>query len=422
MSNRTNIAKNIDWWTIVIYLLLVIMGWLNIYAAVYDENHSSILDFSQRYGKQLIWIMASIILIFLIIIIEPSFFNQFAYLVYGISIILLILTLIIGKEVAGARSWIEFGSFSIQPAEFVKLSTALAIAHFLSKQEIDLYKFKSILKASLFILLPVAIILIQNDTGSALVYAAFIIVFYRFGMSGNIFIIGFALVIIAVLALILDSINHRLILVGIISIIGIIAFYFSKKKVRNALKILGIVLLLSSSIFVIDFAFSKLQGYQQKRIKVLLNIEEDPYGTGYNINQSKIAIGSGGFLGKGFLNGTQTKYDFVPEQSTDFIFCTIGEEHGFIGSLIVIGLYLALFLRLIKLADRQRSKFSKIYGYSVLSIFLLHFTINIGMVIGLLPVIGIPLPFLSYGGSSLWAFSALLFIFIRQDAERVSLL
>jgi rod shape determining protein RodA len=355
-------------------------------------------------------------------IIEPSFFNQFAYLIYGTTIIVLILTLFIGKEVAGAHSWIQFGSFSIQPAEFVKFSTGLALAHFLSKLETDLKNYKIILKASMFILIPIGIILLQNDTGSALVFLSFIFVFYRFGMSGNIFIIGVILAVVAILSLILNTFNQRLILIGVIVFIGIIAFYFTKRKLMNAFKVFGIISLIIITIFSVDFAFSKLKGYQQKRIKVLLNIEEDPYGTGYNINQSKIAIGSGGFSGKGFLNGTQTKYDFVPEQSTDFIFCTIGEEHGFIGSFVVLSLYIGLFLRLIFLAERQRSRFSKIYGYCVMSILLFHFLINIGMVIGLLPVIGIPLPFISYGGSSIWAFSVLLFIFVRQDAERVSLL
>lgn len=422
MSNRDNLIKNIDWWTVAIYFFLVIIGWLNIYAAVYDENHSSIFDFSQKYGKQLVWILASVIIIFIIMIIEPSFFNQFAYLIYGTTIIVLILTLFIGKEVAGAHSWIQFGSFSIQPAEFVKFSTGLALAHFLSKLETDLKNYKIILKASMFILIPIGIILLQNDTGSALVFLSFIFVFYRFGMSGNIFIIGVILAVVAILSLILNTFNQRLILIGVIFFIGILAFYFTKRKLKNAIKVFGIISLIIITIFSVDFAFSKLKGYQQKRIKVLLNIEEDPYGTGYNINQSKIAIGSGGFSGKGFLNGTQTKYDFVPEQSTDFIFCTIGEEHGFIGSFVVLSLYIGLFLRLIFLAERQRSRFSKIYGYCVMSILLFHFLINIGMVIGLLPVIGIPLPFISYGGSSIWAFSVLLFIFIRQDAERVSLL
>jgi rod shape determining protein RodA len=276
--------------------------------------------------------------------------------------------------------------------------------------------------AGVIIFTPAVLILLQNDTGSALVFTAFIFVLYRFGLSGNILIVGFVAAILGILALLLSSLYQKLILIGILLLPALLIFWRMKRNFSNIAKLVAIILLVTGYIFSVDFAFSKLQAHQQIRIKVLLNMESDPHGAGYNVLQSKIAIGSGGLTGKGFLKGTQTKFDFVPEQSTDFIFCTVGEEWGFLGTTVVLLLFTLLLLRLIYVAERQRSLVSKIYGYSVVSILFFHLTINVGMVLGLLPVIGIPLPFFSYGGSSLWAFTILLFIFIRMDAERMSLL
>jgi rod shape determining protein RodA len=422
MRERRGIFQGIDWVMIIIYLLLVFMGWINIYAAVYDQDHASIFDFSQRYGKQLIWISAGLLLAFVIILIDPKFFNQFAFLIYGMALLTLLFVLGFGQEVAGSKSWFVIGSFKIQPAEFVKFATALALAHYLGNLGVKVDNLKATFYSAVIILTPAALILLQNDTGSALVYVAFIFVLYRQGLSGNIFIIGFVLAVIAILSLLLDSMQAKLIMLGVIlSLLGI-AYLFMKRNFRNAFILFAIFLGLTAVVFSVDFAFNKLQPHQQIRIKVLLNMESDPHGAGYNVNQSKIAIGSGGLTGKGFLKGTQTKFNFVPEQSTDFIFCTVGEEWGFIGTSTVVILFVILLMRIIYVAERQRSHFAKIYGYGVASILFFHFVINIGMVLGLLPVIGIPLPFFSYGGSSLWAFTILLFIFIRQDAERMQLL
>ena len=422
MRERRGIFQGVDWVMIIIYLLLVFMGWINIYAAVYNQDHASIFDLSQRYGKQLMWIAASLLLAFIIILIDPKFFNQFAFLIYGIALLTLLFVLGFGKEVAGAKSWFQIGSFAIQPAEFVKFSTALALAHYLGNLGVKVDNLKATFYSAVIILTPAALILLQNDTGSALVYVSFILVLYRQGLSGNIFIIGFVFVLLAILSLLLASIQAKLIMLGIILLFMGAAYFFMKHNVRNILKLAGIFLVITAYVFSVDFAFNKLQKHQQIRIKVLLNIESDPHGAGYNVNQSKIAIGSGGLTGKGFLKGTQTKFNFVPEQSTDFIFCTVGEEWGFLGTSTVIILFVILLMRIVYVAERQRSHFSKIYGYGVASILFFHLTINVGMVLGLLPVIGIPLPFFSYGGSSLWAFTILLFIFIRQDAERMQLL
>ena len=422
MRERRGIFQGIDWVMIIIYLLLVFMGWINIYAAVYDQEHANIFDFSQRYGKQLVWISAGLILAFIIILIDPKFFNQFAFLIYGVALITLLFVLGFGKEVAGSKSWFQIGSLAIQPAEFVKFATALALAHYLGNLGVKVDNLKATFYSALIILTPAALILLQNDTGSALVYVAFIFVLYRQGLSGNIFIIGLVLVVLAILSLLFDTLQAKLILLGIILLIHGLAYLFMKHNIRNALKLLGLFLSISAVVFSVNFAFNKLQPHQQIRIKVLLNMESDPHGAGYNVNQSKIAVGSGGLTGKGFLKGTQTKFNFVPEQSTDFIFCTVGEEWGFIGTSTVVILFVILLMRIVYIAERQRSHFAKIYGYGVASILFFHFVINIGMVLGLLPVIGIPLPFFSYGGSSLWAFTILLFIFIRQDAERMQLL
>ncbi len=421
MRNNNFSWGNLDWTLIGIYFMLILFGWMNIYAAVYNQDHSSILDFSQRYGKQLIWMSASLIIILLIFVVDPKFFNQFSYLIYIFHILTLIAVLLFGKEVAGSKSWFQFGSIAIQPAEFVKYSTALALAHLLS--QINTLNLKSLMIAGLIIFTPALLIILQNDTGSALVYFSFILVLYRKGMPGGVFLVGFSFIILAILALIFNEFSEQLIILGfVLAILSATFYFFMKRKLSNIIKLVGVFIVISVSLFSVDMAFNKLQAHQQTRILVLLGLKDDPYGAGYNVHQSKIAIGSGEFSGKGFLNGTQTKFDFVPEQSTDFIFCTVGEEWGFIGAGGVVVLFVLLLLRIIYIAERQRSGFAKYYGYGVASILFFHFTINIGMVLGLLPTIGIPLPFFSYGGSSLWAFTILLFVFIRQDAERMNLL
>lgn len=433
MRNQRNIFANIDWPTVLIYLILVLIGWVNIYAAVYNEEHHSIFDISQRYGKQLIWIGLALVVAFIILLFEGQFFTSFAYPIYGVILLMLIAVLFIGSDIKGARSWFKIGSFAIQPSEFAKFATGLALAKYLSTLNIKMQDLKTKVIASIIIGLPAILILLQNDTGSTLVYASFVFVLYREGLSGNILLIGLYTAFIFVLSLLLrinnftffDSIilsGDVLLKVVLTAIAGLIIY--NTRKVKQMWLVVSASLILSIGlIYSVDYIFENvLEPHQSKRINVLLGIESDPHGAGYNVNQSLIAIGSGGFAGKGFLEGTQTKFDFVPEQSTDFIFCTIGEEWGFIGTFILVCLYIGLFLRLLFLAERQRSIFSRIYGYSVASILFFHFLINIGMTIGLAPVIGIPLPFISYGGSSLWSFTILLFIFIKLDSERINVL
>lgn len=419
MRERQGILNNIDWITVLLFLMLAFVGWINIYSAVYNEDHSSIFDFSQRYGKQLIWIFAAIGIALIIVIIDASFFITFAYLFYGISIVSLLAVLVAGTEIAGSKSWFQIGGIAIQPAEFAKFATSLALAKYLSTFNVSLSRLRTKIIASFIIFLPAALVLLQNDTGSALVYAVFILVLFREGLTGNILLIGLTVAVLFVITLLVQKIY----IVAFLVFIAVMIFYFMKRSRTNIISLIAILLVSTAFVFSVDYASDNvLEPHQKKRINVLLGKELDLRGAGYNVHQSKIAIGSGGIAGKGFLQGTQTKYDFVPEQDTDFIFCTIGEEWGYLGSMVLIILFLTLLLRLIMLAERQRSNFSRIYGYGVASIIFFHFMVNIGMTIGLLPVIGIPLPFISYGGSSLWAFTILLFIFIRQDASRKELL
>lgn len=404
---------------VIIYLALVLFGWINIYASVYNEEHHSIFDFSQRYGKQLIWIILAMILGISVLLIDSKFFSTFAYLIYALSILVLIGVLLVGTTIAGSRSWFQFGGFAIQPSEFAKFAACLALAKYLTTLHVTLRKMKHIMFSLIIIGTPAFFIILQHDTGSALVYVALILVLYREGLSGMILVIG----LVAALLFILTLILGKFIIIGSITGILILLLIFLKKVRKLIWPALGLFVLMSAYVYSVDFGFENaLKPHQKKRINVLLGKEQDLKGAGYNVNQSKIAIGSGGLTGKGFLKGTQTKYDFVPEQSTDFIFCTVGEEWGFLGSFVVILLFLLLLIRVVKLAERQRSRFSRIYGYGVASILFFHFMINIGMTIGLTPVIGIPLPFFSYGGSSLWAFTILLFIFLKQDASRKEML
>jgi len=422
MSNEkhTNIFARADRTLLWIYFILVIAGWLNIYAAVFDENHRSIFDLDTNYGRQMIWIVSSIILLSAVMLTEPKFFNTFAYLIYGIVILALAGVIVAGKEIAGSRSWFQIGYFSIQPAEFAKLATSLVLASYLGNIKTRFEKPLTKAMAICLIGLPFLLIIAQNETGSALVFVSFVLMLYREGLSGVFLIIGLLAAILFVLTLLVNE----YILLGIILLLPLL-YYYSRKDKKKIKKWLILLAVLAAGAFVlsVDYVFDNvLQQHQKTRINVLLGKETDLKGAGYNVHQSMIAIGSGGFWGKGYMKGTQTKFNYVPEQSTDFIFCTIGEEWGFTGSLVIIGLYLTLLLRIIQLAERQRAAFSRIYGYCVASIIFFHVAINLGMTIGLVPVIGIPLPFLSYGGSSLWGFTLLLFIFIKLDAHRHELI
>lgn len=432
MRGNRSLIDNIDWLLVGLYLIMVIAGWLNIYAAVYNEEFQSIFDTSQRYGKQLLWIGTAVVLATVILLIDERFFSTFGYLIYGIVLLLLVVVIFIGAETKGATSWFSIGGFKVQPSEFSKFATNLALAKYLSTMNMRLDKLKTKIIAAGIIALPALLILLQNDTGSALVYGAFILVLYREGLSGSFLLIGLVAAVLFILTLFLQSVNVELFSYSIegpiIMLLGIfllltIFYWFNRHRKGLLIWLIGILVASTALVKSVDYVFtSVLEPHQSKRINVLLGLESDPKGAGYNVNQSLIAIGSGGFSGKGYLEGTQTKFDFVPEQSTDFIFCTIGEEWGFIGSFFVVALFLGMLLRILFLCSRQRSSFARIYGYGVAAIFFFHFAINIGMTIGLAPVIGIPLPFYSYGGSSLWAFTILLFVFVKMDADRLEIL
>jgi len=420
VNREDNISNQIDWFTIILYFGIVFLGWLNIYAAVYDESlNQNIFDFSLNSGKQLIWIASSIILIVLIFSLDYKFYDTFGFVVFGGIMLLLVFVLLFGKEVAGSKSWFEIGSFRLQPSEFAKFATALAVAKFASRPGKRVEKLSTQLVLGVIIAIPPVLIILQGDTGTALVYSAFVLVLFREGMSPVPLILGSSVAAIFILTLLITNV---FLYIGILSIVTLLVLLYRKNLKRIILVIIG-ASIVSGSIRGVDFFISDvLKPHQQNRIKALINPEADPLGYGWNVTQSKIAIGSGGMFGKGFLEGTQTKFDFVPEQSTDFIFCTIGEEHGWIGSLILIGLFLTLLLRVVYIAERQKWTFARVYGYSVACILFFHFAVNIGMTIGLFPVIGIPLPFFSYGGSSLWSFTILLFILIKLDSHRMQVL
>jgi rod shape determining protein RodA len=417
VRGQRSIFDGIDWAMVFIYLTLVFLGWINIYAAVYNEEHQSILDATQRYGKQLIWIGLSIFVGLVILLMDGKFYSTFSIPIYVVNMLLLVVVLVTARDVAGARSWIDIGSFKLQPSEFAKSATALALSFYLSTLNIKMDQLKTKLIAGIILAIPAGLILLQNDTGSMLVFGAFALVLYREGLSGNFLLLGLAIAVLFIFALLFTPLTMLITL----SLILLAAFLFQRKKTwKIGIGLGSALIVLMGFVYSVDYLFHNvLEPHQQIRIDVLLGKANDPTGAGYNVNQSKIAIGSGGFSGKGFLKGTQTKYDFVPEQTTDFIFCTVGEEWGFLGALVVIGLFTALILRIFFIAERQRSAFARIYGYCVGTILLFHFIINIGMTIGLMPVIGIPLPFFSYGGSSLLGFTILLFIFIKLDGFRL---
>ncbi len=421
MSRDSDISGKLDWVSILLYLLLITLGWFNIFASVYDETQNqSIFDLSLSSGRQLIFIAVSLFIVLAIVIIDMRFYETFAYVFYAIILFILILIPFIGKEVGGNKAWIGIGSFGGQPSEFAKFITALAVAKYIGSVGFRMDNLRN--QATLFAIigLPMILILLQKDTGTALVFTSFVLVFYREGMSPFLLVIGICAATIFILTLLIPNQWYLHAGIGVV-LIGLIVF--GKKKFRRiAVLIVGAVII-SGVIESVDYVITDvLKPHQQNRVKALINPDADPLGFGWNVTQSKIAIGSGGFAGKGFLKGTQTKFDFVPEQSTDFIFCTIGEEHGWLGSLIVIGLFMTLLLRVIFIAERQKSRFARAYGYAVACIFFFHFAVNIGMTIGLFPVIGIPLPFFSYGGSSLWGFTVLLFILLKLDSHRSQVL
>jgi rod shape determining protein RodA len=422
MSGREGhrIFSDIDWLMVGVYILLVLIGWTNIYAAAFNEEFPNIFTLSQEYGKQFIWILASLLAAFFILLIDPKFFSTFAYFIFGFTMLMLVAVLLFGTEVNGSRSWIYLSeNVRIQPLEFAKFSTALALAKYLGDISIRIQDVRTRLVVGVLLALPIGLIFLQNETGSVLVFIAFVFVLYREGLSGNVLII----LLLTVLLFLATLLVNKFLIAGVITLLAVLVFFLIRRTRKNILTYAMIYITVIAFIFSVDYIYGHvLQPHQKKRIDVLIGKETDLRGAGYNVNQSKIAIGSGGLLGKGFLNGTQTKFKFVPEQNTDFIFCTIGEEWGFAGSLAVIGLYIILLARILYVADRQRSAFARIYGYGLASILFFHVIINIGMTIGLAPVVGIPLPFISYGGSSLLAFTIMLFVFIRQDAHRKMLL
>jgi rod shape determining protein RodA len=469
MIDKLNISEEIDWTTVGLYLLLVIFGWMNIFASSYNEQFTSIFNIRQNYGDQLLWILVSFIMVVVLFAIDHRLYHFFAYVIYGFSILLLLVVLAFGVVVNNSQSWIRIMGFNFQPSEFVKLAAALAIAKYLCGYNIKLWTWKSMAMMAFLIGLPMVLISLQPDWGTALVFTCFILVMYRQGMPGWILGLSMFITILFLMTLLLPGTTVIIVLIAF----AITGFGLINRKVKHAViaaLLLGLAyfgmhllfpvmhlkpsgyyellaaLAMSSLIFLafsfarkiknvtlillflygfigftysVDYVFHRiLKPHQQTRVNILLGKESDIRNVGYNLNQSKIAIGSGGFFGKGYLKGTQTKLDFVPEQSTDFIFCTVGEEWGFLGTTIAILLYVALLIRVLFLAERQRSDFSRIYGYGVVSILTFHFAVNIGMTIGLFPVIGIPLPYFSYGGSSMLAFTLLLFILVKLDSVR----
>ena len=462
----------IDWKTILVFVALVFIGWLNIYAAVYNEALSGAFSLSSKYGMQLIWIGISAIAALVILLIDDIYYHQLAYPAYAVMLLVLLLTLVVGHKVNGARSWLVVGPISIQPAEFMKVATALTLARFMSEYNFSLTKARGVLGVGIILFVPIAIILLQNDMGSALVYCSFLLVLFREGLNPWVYyaiflVVGLfvgsfllsptallaGLVVLFVVSQFFSNRNPResVIFVASVGLVSLVLYGLSwlwqwGLDYYHSLLVASLVMLVPALIYAyreklstiylyaamfgcsllflgaVDYVFNDvLQLHQQKRILDLLGIESDLKGWGYNVHQSKIAIGSGGFWGKGFLDGTQTKYDFIPEQSTDFIFCTVGEEWGFVGSAVVLALFATLIIRLMKMGERQQEPFRRVYCYGVAGVFLFHTIINIGMTIGLMPVIGIPLPMFSYGGSSLLAFTILFFIAVRLDSQNSSI-
>ncbi|RWU08474.1 rod shape-determining protein RodA [Pedobacter chitinilyticus] len=407
---------NVDWITILIYMALCAIGFINIFSVQYDPDKAAAFSFSAEYGKQLIFIISALVLGLSILLFDSKFFSVFAPIVYGTTIILLLAVLVIGRNVGGNQAWIPIGSFRLQPSEFAKFGTALLLARYISSFNVKLNSLKPILICAAIIILPMALIMLQPDAGSMLVFLSFMFPLYREGLPGNLLIIFWG----AVLLFILNLFVSPSILIFSILIIGGLFAYNSRKRMQKVINVGIITLIAICYLFVAKYLFENvLKPHQRTRIELILGLTSDNRGAGYNVIQSKIAIGAGQLTGRGYLEGTQTKYGYVPAQSTDFIFSTIGEEWGFVGCFVVIGLYCFLLLRIVNMAERQRSVFSRVYGYSIACILFFHVFINIGMTIGIMPVIGIPLPFISYGGSSLWSFTILLFIFLKLDSNRM---
>ena len=419
VNNQRSFFFNVDWVTVFIYLALCTIGWFNIHAAVFDERHPSIIDFETNYGKQFLFIIVSIIVGIIILLLESRFIAALSPAFYGITLLLLVLVLVVGRNVGGNQAWISLGGgFRLQPSEFSKFTTCLLLARYLSGTNVKVTELKSFAIAGAIIGVPMFLIMLQPDMGSTLVFLSLIFVLYREGLSPYFLIIGAMFI-----ALFVTSILYNpLIVIGVIVAITLAIILLFRKNNRLVITMLAGLAICIVFVLSVKFLYNNvLRPHQKVRIDIILGIKSDLKGKGYNLNQSKIAIGSGKLWGKGYLKGTQTKYAFVPEQSTDFIFCTVGEEWGFAGSVTVLGLYLFLVLRLIMLAERQRSPFSRVYGYGVASVIFFHVMINIGMTIGLVPVIGIPLPFISYGGSSLLSFTILLFVLLKLDSNRMGI-
>ena len=419
MNNQRSFFFNVDWVTVFIYLALCVIGWFNIHSAVFDERHPSIIDGATNYGKQFTFIIISVIIGGIILLLESRFITALAPVFYVGTLLLLLLVLVVGHRVGGNQAWISLGGgFRLQPAEFAKFSTCLILARYLSGPNIRVTEIKSFAIALAIIGVPMVLILLQPDMGSTLVFLSLVFVLYREGLSPYFLIIGALFIALFVSSILFNPLAVIGVIVAIVALI-ILLFRRNKRLVTTLLAGLAICV-----VFILSVKFiynNMLKPHQKVRIDIVLGIKTDLKGKGYNVNQSKIAIGSGKLWGKGYLHGTQTKYSFVPEQSTDFIFCTVGEEWGFAGSVTVIGLYLFLVLRVIMLAERQRSPFSRIYGYGVASVIFFHVMINVGMTIGIVPVIGIPLPFISYGGSSLISFTLLLFVLLKLDSNRMGI-
>jgi rod shape determining protein RodA len=420
MKSQFNIFKNIDRPLVFLFLCLACIGWISIYAAEIKETHESIFDFSQRYGKQFVFIITSLLIGVTILILDAKFFPAFAYVIFGAVMLLLMGVLVFGATVNASKSWFQIAGVAIQPAEFAKYATALALSRIMYDIKSKGRSLQELIKPAVIIAIPMALIFLQNDTGTALVFAAFVLVLYREGfVPGWLLLLG----IFAIFLFILTLLVNQYIIMGALSAMFIIAAFIMRRKTSAIKQLFLILVAFNFYVYGVDYVYDEiLQPHQKMRIAVLIDETVDLRGAGYNLHQSKIAIGSGGFAGKGFLQGTQTKFSFVPEQGTDFIFCTVGEEWGFLGSTTLVILYVSMLIRIIMLADRQRSVFSRVFGYSLASIIFFHFTINIGMTIGLIPVIGIPLPFISYGGSSLWAFTIFLFTFLKLDSRRLELI
>lgn len=418
MRNQS-VTSNIDWISVVFYIALVIMGWLNIYSSSLSSvtGDGSIFDLSQFYGKQLLYIGLAFPLVLVILFVEGKFYEKYASLIYAVSVLSIAGLFVFGKTVKGQANWYSFGAFGLQPSEFAKAATALALAKYLSDVQVNLKNLNNQIIALSIVFFPVLLIAI-HDPGSALIYSIFFVVLYREGLPGWYLFTGFTAILLFILMLVT---NNPLIVIAIAAVVLIINYYRSRLIDRNILASGIVLIIIAIFSFSVSFVFNNVfKQHHRDRFNILLGKQVDMKGIGYNIHQSEIAIGSGGWIGKGYLEGTQTKGGFVPEQHTDYIFTTVGEEWGFIGSLFVIALFVALILRIIYLAERQKTKFSRVYGYCVAGILFIHFFVNIAMVVGIFPTVGVPLPFFSYGGSGLWGFTILLFIFLKMDANKVN--